>query len=57
MAKRDVTERFSGRAEVYDRFRPGSPASAVEVLIAVCGTIHAVEPNADMRTDLYYGKI
>jgi SAM-dependent methyltransferase len=32
-----ATERFSGRAENYRRYRPGYPPAAIEVLAAHCG--------------------
>jgi SAM-dependent methyltransferase len=37
MAKRDVTERFSGRADVYDRYRPSYPSGVLDQIAASCG--------------------
>lgn len=39
MAKRDVTERFTGKADVYARYRPGYPEQLMAYLRAVCGLV------------------
>ena len=41
MAKRDATERFTGRADVYARYRPGYPGELLPYLRAACGLLPA----------------
>jgi len=41
MAKRDVTERFTGKADVYARYRPGYPERLLGYLSNACGLLPA----------------